>query len=275
MKMFGALIRGVSFTAAASLLGAAAIGQTVPPAAAITAAPAGNWNLDYGKWQCVLKRDLTSGGQPAYFSLALEPLSATALFTVGVRGSGDPRNGEDAIMLADGKRLAGTVPYKAYAKDQDRVREYSVDMKRQDLGAVDERVRFWTRSDGDVEAQLPGFQPAWAALNKCMSDFYRDLGITRADLAQVAKPPEGKILSSIDLPAVDELDFAMFFWIDSDGRIKNCRLLKPSGIAKLDQSLCTELEAKARLTPARNAAGDAVRVPHFEHVHLEASSDRD
>jgi len=240
--------------------------RPIPATAPIQATANGKWNVDYGDWNCVLRRDLISAGKPAAFSLTLEPLSSVAWMRIGLAGGGRRSDGDDAVMFIDGQRLPGTIHYNAFPSGQYRVREFMLNTKQQDLSAIHDRVRFWAGKDGDVEARLDNFQSAWTALNQCMADFNKDLGITPADVAQVAKPPEGDAFSFVEFPSdPDTLDMALFFWVSADGKIENCRLLKPSGIKPFDDSICKELEAKGRFKPAQNASGAPVRAPYFEH----------
>jgi len=252
-----------------SMLGIVATSATaaaIPPVAATEASAAGKWNVDYGEWECRLSRDLVSGGKPAALTLTVWPLTSVAWMKIGLTGRANESEGDNAVMFIDGQRLLGTIHYNEFPAGKYRVLEFKLDTKQQDLGALHDRMRFWAGRAGDVEVQLDDFPAAWAALNKCLTDFNADLGITPANLAQVATPPDGEALSFVDFPRdPDTLDLALFFWVTADGKIENCRLIKPSGFKDFDGSVCKELEAKGRFKPARNAAGTPIPAPHFEH----------
>lgn len=259
----------------ARIIGAALIVSTaassfaappIPPTARTIATPAGKWTVEYGDWNCVLSRDLVSAGKPAALLLTVEPLTSVAWMKIGLTGHGNESDGDDTVMFVDGQRVPGTIHYNAFPSGKYRVLEFKLDTKQQDLGAIHDRIRFWAGNAGDVEAQLDGFQSAWTALNQCLADFNKDLGITSADLAAVAKPPEGEALAFVDLPKdPDKIDLALFFWVTTEGKVENCRLMKPSGIKEFDDSVCKDLEAKGHFKPAQNASGTPVRAPHFEH----------
>jgi TonB family protein len=267
---FLSAVRNASLAFAAASVAASAMAQTVPPTAAIQAEPAGKWSVEYGDWQCLLHRDLTAGGKPGYVSLSMEPLSATGWLKIAMPGGGGRSSGDDAVLFVDGQRVPGTIHYNAYREGPNRVREFMIDFKQHSLSKLNDRVRIWSKSGGDVEAGVTGFQPAWSALTKCMAEFYADLGVSTADLAQIAKPAGGEALSFVDLPVGpnQEMDLALFFWINARGGVEKCRLLKPSGKKAFDATVCSQLEAKARFQPATNAAGAAIPVPHYEHDRL-------
>jgi TonB family protein len=105
-----------------------------------------------------------------------------------------------------------------------------------------------------------------------MTDLYADLGINEAELAQMATEPEGSIFSFADFAGRPNLDFAVLYWVTAEGRVDDCRLLQPSGVQRFDQTLCGDLKSKARFKPARNAAGQPIRVPRFENVSLRTST---
>ncbi|PXA83677.1 energy transducer TonB, partial [Nostoc sp. 3335mG] len=46
--------------------------------------------------------------------------------------------------------------------------------------------------------------------------------------------------------------------IDATGRVQNCRITSSSGFADLDQLTCTLITRRARYSPAKDAAGNAI-----------------
>lgn len=268
---FHSAVRTASLALAGMSVAATATAQSVPPTAAIQAEPADKWSIDYDDWQCLLHRDLNVGGKRGgYVSLSMEPLTPTGWLKIAVPGGGGRSSGDDAILFTDGQRVPGTIHYNAYRDGTNRVREFMIDFKQHSLSKLSDRVRVFSKSGGDVEARVTGFQSAWGALTKCMADFYAELGVNTADLSQIAKPAGGEALSFVDLPLGpnESMDFALFFWINAQGGVEKCQLLKPSGKKAFDSSVCSQLQAKARFRPATNAAGAAIRVPHFEHDRL-------
>ena len=48
------------------------------------------------------------------------------------------------------------------------------------------------------------------------------------------------------------------FTVQPDGRVRNCRVTRTSGVASLDATTCRLVEKRFRYTPARDAAGTAI-----------------
>lgn len=251
-------------------LAGSAVGQEIPAIAEIKLEPAGKWTVEYGDWKCLLRRDFATAGQRAVFSLSLEPLSNVAWTRISVEGPGGKRDdGDDAVMVIDGVRNPNVFHYNIYKADRSRMREYMVDLAKHRIGTTQQTIRFWTKKHGDIEIAASGFPAAWKSLNQCMADLYADLGIVAADVAQMAVPPEGHLSDFVETPRPEPvLDFGVFYWVTAEGGVDDCRLLLPSGVAKFDKSLCSQLKDKARFKPGRNAAGQAIRVPRFDHFTI-------
>lgn len=254
-------------------LASSAGSQRLPASATTQMQPAGKWAVEHADWQCILRRELSSAGQRSLFSLTLEPLTAVAWLKIATEGErGDRREDGDAVMLADGQRRAGTLHYNIYKAGKYRMREYMLDLDRHDLGSVNGSIRFWTKRHGDIDVKASGFKPAWNALKKCMTDLYASFGIVESQIASIATKPQGEIFEFVDFPRVTSgFDYALLYWVTPTGRVDECRLLKASGIAKFDNEVCGQLKAKARFKPARNAAGEAIRVPRFENASIRTT----
>lgn len=255
-------------------LGSSAGSQKLPDAAQTQMDPVGKWTVDHADWQCVLQREFSVTGKRSFFSLTLEPLTPVAWLKIATEGErGDRREDGDAVMLADGQRRAGTLHYNIYKAGKHRMREFMLDLDRHDLGSANERIRFWTKKHGDIEIKASGFKPAWNALQKCRTSLHAEFGIADADVTSMAIKPQGELFDFVEFArGTSGLDFALLYWVTPAGGVDECRLLKPSGIAKFDQELCTQLKSKARFRPARNAAGEAIRVPQFENVRIRMTT---
>lgn len=65
----------------------------------------------------------------------------------------------------------------------------------------------------------------------------------------------------------------LHFLIDVDGRAKQCRVIRSSGNASMDQSACRALEQRFRFTPARDENGRAVPVAGEDFPEFIADSE--
>lgn len=249
------------------------IAQTLPNVAAMRAIPAGKWAVNFDDRQCVLERPYTVDGKSALFALNMEPVTHTAWLRLGIVDKSGPRDDGDAVMTVDGMRIDGTLHYNIFSSTTHRVREYMLDLRRHELGNVKQAIRFWTARSGDVEIDTASFPAAWSAMRRCMDDLHIKLGIQPAALARVATPPVGSPHDFIDHPHADgPIDFAFLYWVTENGRVDDCKLLVPSGIAKFDAALCASLIAKGRFKPARDAQGKAIRAPGYEYARLRTAT---
>lgn len=247
--------------------------QTLPNVAAMRAIPAGKWSVNFDDRQCVLERPYTVDDKSALFSLNMEPVTHTAWLRLGIVDKSGTRDDGDAVMTIDGARIGGTLHYNIFSSTTHRVREYMLDLRRHELSTVKQRIRFWTRRGGDVEIDAAGFPAAWSAMRTCMNDLHTKLGIQPEELARVLTPPVGSPHDFIDHPDADgPIDFAFLYWVAETGRVDNCKLLVPSGIAKFDATLCANLIAKGRFKPARDAQGNAIRAPGYEYARLRTAT---
>lgn len=246
--------------------------QKLPETPTIRAVPAGKWSVNFDERQCILERPYTVDGKPALFALNLEPVTDTAWLRFGIAEKRDARDDGDAVMTVDGAQLPGTLHYNIFSTDTHRVREYMLDLRRHAFAKVKQRIRFWTRRHGDVEIDASSFPTAWTAMRKCMDDLHASFGIKPEELARIATPPEGSVFPHVDYPTdAGPSNFAFLYWVTAEGKVDDCKLLLPSGMAKFDAGLCPNLIAKGKFKPARNAEGEAVRAPVYLYARLRTA----
>lgn len=244
-----------------------AAAQNIPSNPGMIAAPITNWSISPTSYQCILARNYGVSGKRALFTLTLEPLTNTSWLRLGIVDAPGSRDDGDAVMLADGGRVPGTLHYNIFSTKTHRVREFMLDLSRHKMGEVRQRIRFWTEGNGDVEIELGDFPAAWRTAQTCMDNLYAKLGVDRANLARVATPPKGSVYQFIATPPAPS-DFAFIYWVDATGRVDDCKLLKPSGNASFDASLCDGLKQRARFEPARDADGNPIRTPRYDYARI-------
>jgi hypothetical protein len=148
-----------------------------------------------------------------------------------------------------------------------------LDLGKHPIGEARNSIRLWTRKHGDIAIPVEGFPAAWKAVNACMTDLYASFGIDEAQVKALAKEPQGEVTAFLPFSVgTGNMDFAFLYWINIEGRVDACRLVLPSGISEFDQTLCPFLQGKAKFNPARDAAGNAIRVPRFEHLRIRTQT---
>ena len=108
---------------------------------------------------------------------------------------------------------------------------------------------------------------AVAALRLCVADLLARWGMDKAAQAQVVTPPDGSVVSVFgaeDYPddalrANQQGEVILRYWVETNGRTSDCKVVKSSGFASLDSTTCEILTERARLVPARDGKGLPVR----------------
>ena len=243
---------GASSLAVASLA-TPAMSQEIPRS--LQFRPAGReMEGEYADWKCLLHRDFSSAGKAIVFSLSLPPLirSHRSRSPSGRRGKQDDGK---AVMFVDGSVSPDTLHYNVYGATNSekpyRIREFFLHLERHSPGSAKERIRFWTKRDGDVEVQVSGFSPPGRAL-QMHGPLYRELGIDQSAVAQITTEPKGDIHSFLNF-RTSPTSISLAYWVSAEGG----RFL-PAAAAKREQGFLRiavqRLEGKGASQAATNAA---------------------
>lgn len=116
---------------------------------------------------------------------------------------------------------------------------------------------------------LDNWKQVQGLLRKCLAEVRSDHGITDQLLADVAKGPDGDMLSIIsdsDYPSEairSDLQgrTTVLYWVETNGRVKDCSILSSSGAPVIDAKTCGVLVRRGRFKPALNKQGQRIRAP--------------
>ncbi len=232
--------------------------------------PSGPWKIDYGERSCVLTRPFSAAGQVYEFELTFAPIERSAWLRIGSSEKVKGRDDGDTIVEIDGKRLAETVHFNIFPNAKGgTTREFLFDDFRKDIGAATTTVRLTPRRFGDFNVAVPGFPEAMRAMDVCIDDLHRSLGVDPAVLRAVATEPVGDAFSFLKFPETQNgLDIALLYWVTAAGRVDDCRVVLASGNRDFDNRVCDELKRNGRFKPARDASGAPIRAPVYEYIPL-------
>lgn len=244
--------------------------QAAEPSLSLT--PAGAWKVDYGASTCTLSRQFTGGGQTYVLQLTQQPVIARAWLRLASPEKVKQRDDGDARLTIDGAELPQDVHFNVFANTAGgTTREFLLTDIRSQIGGARQSLRLEPAKYGTFDLDLKTFDKAMHALDTCMADLHRSLGVDPALLQSIAVAPKGEIFAG--LPSIGQpYDLSLLYWVNSAGRIDECKVVRSSGIAELDDKACAVIQAKAKFEPARNAAGAAVRAPLFEEVNMRVST---
>ena len=257
-----------------TMLGAALLFLTTSPAAAAPAllnlAPSSKWVVDYGDWNCTLRRGLTDQkGNSFLFSLPREPVTARAYLRLTTRASPRKRDDGEATVTIDGVPQPSRSDYSIFDDGGGiRIRQFTFEGGGRELAAVKERLTFSTRKEGEIALMLDGLAGATRALETCMDELNKELGIDSASMAAMTRDVEGDWYDLVSTPSIDGFHFVTLYWVGTDGRVDDCQLLKPSVDKASNDRFCPDVKAKARFKPALDKMGKPMRRPVFNNVIL-------
>ena len=186
------------------------------------------------------------------------------------------RDDGDAVVEVDGVQVSDKVHFNVIPKSDGTTREFWLREFKKVQG-MQGSLRLRTRRHSELKLATDDFPKAMRAVVGCVDDLHRSLGIDPAAVKVIATQPQGNSsMSQIDFPKTPSgFDISLLYWITTEGRVEKCRVLKPSGLAKFDKSVCHELERRALFKPARDAGGKAVPAPIYEDIRLRRQVIRD
>jgi len=253
-----------------SLLAAIAIvlGGAKPVPEPTSLEPVTNWKVDYSTSSCILTRQFAAGGQSYDFELTFTPIEKRAWLRIGSAEKPGRFDSGDAAVEVDGVKLAEPTHFNVFANAKGgTTREFLFLQFSRDVGRADRSLRLRPARHGDFTLRLPDFPGAMRAMGSCMDDLYHTLGIDPAVLQTVAVEPEGWAFQFVRSPE-REYNMQLLYWVTADGKVDECKVLKPSGIDEFDQRFCVELQRNGRFKPAKSTAGAPMRAPVFEDLNI-------
>lgn len=110
-------------------------------------------------------------------------------------------------------------------------------------------------------------------LESCSSDLRKAKGFPEKEYSLVVTHAVGDIIKSLsddDYPrdAIrnhQQGEVRIFYWIEVDGSITDCKIDKSSGFALLDQATCVAAK-RTKFVPARDANGRPIREPSYSTI---------
>ena len=252
----------------ASLIVAIAIvlGGAKPAPAPVSLQAATGWKVDYSSTSCILTRQFTGGGQSYDFELTLTPIEKRAWLRIGSAEKVGKFDEGDAVVEVDGVKLGEPTHFNMFGNTKGgATREFLFLQFRRDVAHANRSLRLRPARHGDLTLEMPDFPGAMRAMDSCMDDLHRSLGVDPAVLQTIATNPEGWAFQFVRSPD-REFEMQLLYWVTAEGKVDDCRILKSSGIADFDQRFCEELKRNGRFKPAKSVAGAPVRAPVFEDL---------
>lgn len=256
-----------------SLVLAAIVGLLIPSTALAALPvqgpipPAGKWAVDYGENACTLSRQFGDPARPVTLGIIPQPMSKYARVVVVSPDRLAAIPYADGTIGIDGLQT----PIKTRFEVTPDVKVGSImvgHVEGELLGGIEKGTVLTFRPRGaTVALRIGPSARAVAALRLCIADLLARWGMDKAAQAQVVTPPDGSMVSVFraeDYPndalrANQQGEVILRYWVETNGRLSDCKVVKSSGFASLDSATCAIITERARLKPARDAKGSPVR----------------
>ena len=202
-----------------------------------------------------------------------------------VPDSKQPRgNGYDEgwIERADGGRgapiFAGS--YSTVAKTH--VTRLSIDPEKYVIGQDGERIILQINKRRRYDFALPGLKNAQRVLGQCLTNLRDEYGVgenVTNQIATDAKPKQSivRYFNNNDYPSEalskgEQGYVGALFWVETDGRVKECKIVESSRRQSLDDRTCEVIRTRSRFTPALDHQGNPIRSPQYQRIRWEMAS---
>ncbi len=268
----------VSSIASAVALVALAIQSSIPirPAAL---EPSGPWTIEHANTMCIVGRDFGVGDQQVTLGFRPYPLGEYVRIALWIPAKGKKFSRGMATLALDDQAPVedyydeGPIPIDGKHLIQIDVERSKIEtLHAAKLLQLRAEKRNWTFKLGNVAG-------AMKALKDCESDLLVRWGMDPAVLASIDMPalhPFGlvSIFRTSDYPSGalsrrEQGTAAVRFWIGTNGKASDCRIVETSGSATLDQQTCDVITRRARYMPARVKSGEPVASIGFQRIRWE------
>jgi TonB family protein len=240
-------------------------------------APTGPWNVEFADKMCLLSRPY---GKNRSTHLMLKPAmlgdDLEIIVTKATSAIGESKSGKAALAI-DGKPSLAESYFSAYSTGTRRLLRIWIKEDKIALPDVRGSLHIEAKSEGRHAFAIPGIEQALPVLSTCLEQLRTAYKISNTDLAAIATKPEAHLpsfFSTDDYPREAVVNsqvgtVGVLIWIEATGRVSTCEVVESSAAPTLERTTCNILTKRAEFSPARDAAGKAVRAPKFSRIRWE------
>ncbi|WP_404372073.1 energy transducer TonB [Sphingomonas sp. MMS24-J45] len=243
--------------------------------------PSGKWTVEYGPSECILSRNY--GTAPDQTIVGFKPAALGGSLEVVMLAPGARtayRRGKATLTLLPSNRVIESV-YTAYGLEKagQTLTTINTDDDVSDELENAASVKLDFAKGGTQTVAVPGIKAAMAALETCQADLLKGWGVDPTERERYAGPPKkaytlgvpARWITTDDYPAsavqARQQGRATALWkVGVDGRVKECRIVKSSGVAALDQATCAAIAKRGRYTPALDKQGKPMEFHSMRRV---------
>jgi len=250
---------------------------TAAPAPPPLMAPTGPWNVEFADKMCLLSRPYgKNGATQLMFKPAMLGDSLEIIVTRTKTPISNSEHGK-AVLSIKGNPSPAESYFSAYSTVKHRLLRVWIKDDAIALSAISGTFQIDAKPEGRYAFAIPGIDQALPVLAQCLDQLRTAYKISSTDLAAIATGPQAdlpRFFSTNDYP-LEALKngqvgtVGVLIWVEADGGVSSCEVIESSAAPILEKTTCNVLTKRARFTPAKDAAGQAVRAPRFSRIRWE------
>jgi TonB family protein len=242
--------------------------HTAPNDAGPVLQPVKPWIVDYADAQCAAGRDFGEVAKP--ITLVIRPMPKGDTYELQLirkkPGAASAEEDQGSVDFGTGPITASVLHFGNVAEKLD-IFQYRITAAQMEQARPASAVTFRNAHGPDVSLSLSNMPALLTRLAECNNDLQRYWNVDNKGPVKASQPSRGdirQVFTSDDYPAdalnaQNEGTAQFLLLIDTSGKVASCFVLKPSGVPLLDAMGCQVIRKRAKFTPARDAAGNAVR----------------
>jgi len=254
------------------------IATIVALASAAPLQPSGKWVVDFADNACVLSRQYVSGDDQ--FSLHFKAPLLGRQFEIIIAEPNQRKAPETYetgwIEKVNGQRIEPIYidSYSTVAKS--RLSRVYIEPDRYLIGEDGERLILHFNKKRSYDLALPQLKDAMAVLDYCLKDLRQVHGVDDSVTSRIATPAKARagvvsFFSTDDYPAQEvreggQGNVGALYWVETDGSVKECRVMDSSKRPRLDRQTCDVLIRRGRFKPALDVNGKPIRSPEYVRI---------
>lgn len=240
------------------------------PVAAAPAAPAGKWTVNFADDNCIATRLYQVDSKEV--ALALKPTPMSDGMRIMLQGKGLQRGISYArVRVHAGEERLAAKEVTVYPSAKAGRSVYAFGALREEVEklAAAQRLQVVVRGKPRLDLQVVELPQVLKLLDSCISDLLVGWGLSKADQSRIATPPypTSALFRGDDYPAKALAgsavgDVEVRAWVDREGKVSNCQVIRSSGHKSLDEVTCRSV-LRARLKPAEDRFGQPMASPYY------------
>lgn len=244
--------------------------------------PSTKWIVEFADSSCIMARRFGSTDKPVDLHIKAPMLGQLFEVVIVVPETGSLSGNlhyEGWIERPDGTKAASISAGGYSTISKAHLTRFYVDPEKYLIGQDGERLIVHLNKRRRYDFALPDLKKAQAVLDQCVTGLRDEFGVGEKVTRQIATPAKQQLsivryFSTDDYPseavAKGEQGYVgALFWVETDGRVKECKVIESSHRKLLDERTCEVIRMRARYSPALDAQGKPIRSPHYQRIRWE------